>query len=82
MELDDQLVLKILRYVRDNATDQRPLDTPDCFDYPSGVVRYHVKLCVQANFLEEFLPRALSGTIRIRSLTWHGHKYLKANCDC
>ena len=82
MERCDKLILKILRYVRDNANDQRPLDAPDCNGHDTATVQYHVKLCVQAGFIEEFAPRTLAGTIRIRSLTWRGHEHLKVSCDC
>ena len=82
MNRDKKLILKLLRYVRDNANDQAPLDMPDCTDYDSATVRYHIALCIQAGFLREFTPRPVSGAIRIRSLTWQGHDYLEANCDC
>ena len=82
MKRDKKLILKILRYVRDNADDQQPLDAPDCNGHDSATVRYHVILCIQAGFLTEFVPRTQSGVIRIRSVTWQGHEYLEANCNC
>ena len=81
MERDKKLILKILRYVRDNANDVEAIDIPDCQSHDTATVRYHVKLCIQAGYLEEFGPRTLK-TIRIMSLTWQGHEYLAANCDC
>ena len=79
---DATLILKILSYVRDNATDRQPLPVPNCKDYDPDVVRYHVRLCIEAGFLREFEPRVMSGEIRIQSLTWQGHEHLEANFDC
>ena len=82
MKRNKKLILKILRYVRDNGNDQDPLDIPDCADYDSVIVRYHVELCIQAGFLKELKDgRNLSSIIRIQSLTWQGHEHLDKNCD-
>lgn len=81
MERNKKLILKILRYVRDNANDIEAIDIPDCQSQDTATVRYHVKLSIQAGYLEEFEPRTHK-TIRIKSLTWQGHEYLEENCDC
>ncbi len=81
MKRNKKLILKILRYVRDNATDVEPIEPPSCRTHDSATVMYHVKLCIQAGWIEEFEPRRLSDGILIRSLTFQGHEYLDENCD-
>ena len=83
MKRDKKLILKILRYVRDNADGKNDLSAPDVNGYESCVVEYHVRLCVQAGFLdlvENFKGKPIEG--RIRALTWQGHDHLDDNCDC
>lgn len=82
MKRNKKLILKILRYVRDNATEVEPINPPDCRSHDADTVLYHVKLCIQAGWIEPFGEENLRGLIRIRSLTWQGHEYLDENCDC
>ena len=83
MNRDKELILKILRYVRDNADGKRDIPPPDVNGYEACVVSYHVRLCWQAGFLELVTKR--DGTpidSRLRALTWDGHNHLEENPDC
>jgi len=77
MNFNDALIFKILRYVRDHATDIEPLDIPDCSQYDRHVIAYHVKMCIQAGWIEEWEPALLKKGMRIKSLTYSGHQHLK-----
>ena len=80
MKRDNELILRILRYVRDNANDQDSIRMPDFNGIDANNIRYHAKLCIQAGYVEGNVGHR--GMIYILSLTWQGHEYLEANCDC
>ena len=80
MKRDIELVLRILRYARDNANDRDPLRLPDFQGIDSNVIRYHAELCIQAGHIEGSVGHR--GMINLLSLTWQGHEYLEFNCDC
>ena len=81
MKRDKDLILKILRWVRDTADGRKALDAPDCNGHDRAVVRYHVRLCHEAGFIDSVVPGD-GEDIRIRALTWTGHEHLDANYDC
>lgn len=83
MRRDKRLILKILRWVRDNARGGESLSAPDCRGYDSATVLYHVKLCHQAGFFEAEITEMIDGAlVAIQDVTWAGHDHLEANSDC
>lgn len=84
MKRDKKLILKILRYIRDTADGKDDIPPPDVTGYESCMVKYHVRLCHQAGFVELVTKRSGGTPIetRIRALTWDGHNYLEENTDC
>ena len=82
MRRDCKLILKILRYVRDNADATNPLDPPDCEAYNSEVVAYHVQLCAEAGFIRLSGSGALlDQKAGILALTWDGHELLAKHAE-
>lgn len=89
MERDMDLILEILKYVREHGDSRRMLVVPDFEQLRSRhqidkhVIAYHVELCVQAGFLKiSDVGIEMPGThIReygIIGLTWDGHEYLES----
>jgi hypothetical protein len=56
-------------------SDQVAIDTVDFPDFSLDVLNYHIALLVSADFVTS-MKSGLSGTLRISSLTWHGHEFL------
>ena len=81
MKRHGKLILKILRYVRDNGNGKQ-LDLPDFHDFSGVQVEYHVRLCCQAGFLGVTETTGLDGSIiMLNEVTWQGHEYLSKHCD-
>ena len=84
MKRNKKLILKILRYVRDNATGTSALDPPDVAGRDRAEVLYHIGLAHDAGFLDarvEIIPGA-PRRFTVWGLTWKGHDEVEANCDC
>jgi hypothetical protein len=83
MERDMDLVRELLIAVE---RDQR-LDGPDTLDfesasefglesYPDAKVAYHLRLLIDARFLDGEVPDEDLPGITVRRLTWEGHEFL------
>ena len=83
MRRDCKLILKILRYVRDNADGSSPLEPPDCKAYSPEIVAYHVRLCEQAGFvtMSERGDLLESPPPGILELTWLGQEKLDRHSE-
>ncbi|MCY4079420.1 MAG: DUF2513 domain-containing protein [Caldilineaceae bacterium] len=88
MERDKDLIVEILKYVREHGDGRRMLVIPDFEQLRSRhhiekhVIAYHVELCVQAGFLNVSdvgieMPGTHIREYRIIDLTWDGHEYLE-----
>lgn len=85
MKRDKELILKLLRYVRSNGDNRTDMQVPDCSNVDPDVVRYHMELCIDAGFVNAVTQDTHQSGLKIlgvRSLTWAGHEYLDANCEC
>lgn len=81
MKRDEQLILKILGWVRDNVQGSEPSGAPDCREYDPETLHYHVKLCRQEGLIEADIPESPDGTGTIfQGITSSGHGYLNRNC--
>jgi len=82
MELKENLIDKILRYVECRSNGIDTLAAPEFKDYSPVEVHYHIGLCEDAGFLEVTRITSLNESevmtrYRIKRLTWHGHQRLK-----
>lgn len=84
MERDKKLILKILRYVRDNAPGDKPLDPPDVEGRSRAEVVYHLGLAYDAGFLDARvdIPSGAPRRFTIWGLTWRGHDEVESKKDC
>ena len=90
MDRNVDLLVKILRYIRDNATGEKPLDAPDCRDYSKAEVFYHIGLGIQAGFIDgtvcERDANPQTGyqhrTHSVWGLTWKGHDEVEKYAAC
>ena len=73
MERNMKLIRRILEYVKCHGSAHRPTDPTDIIGYTTEEIDYHVRLCVQAGFVE---PEPNASHF-IRSLTWQGHEALE-----
>ena len=81
MSRDMALILMILRYVRDHATCDGAVPEPDFNpEHSTAKTRYHMRLCVQAGFLEVTEPETLEA-VHAFALTWEGHEFLEKNAN-
>ena len=83
MPRDKQLILRILQYIRDNATCTNGIRQPNfCPEYKAEQVRYHIWLCISAGFVEasETNP-GLMDSVEVYALTWDGHEFLDKHKD-
>lgn len=78
MELNEALMLLILRYAEEHADGSRSLHEPSLNGYTRQQVRYHIEMCHQAGYLT---VRRDGKRRKIVALTWNGHQHLKQNRD-
>lgn len=79
MSRDMELILLILRYVRDHATCDGAVAAPDFNpEHPTTKTRYHMRLCMQAGFIEALdeVPGEMD-SVKMFALTWQGHEFLE-----
>ena len=81
MNQDDDLILKILCYVRDNADGKKILRVPNCNNYEPHILRYHAQLCAEREYIVLSSTEPLSGKIGILRLTAKGIDHIRANED-
>lgn len=69
-----KLIFDILKYVESKKTNGTPIPLPEFDNYETYEVVYHVKLCVEAGYLDA----SMSGRepLEIICLTWDGHDKL------
>ena len=77
MKRNKKLILKILRFLRDNDGGT---DLPDFNGYTAAEVQYHIDLCQEAGFVRLTESSLMDEPSRYL-LTWAGHDMLEANCD-
>ena len=82
MELKENLIDRILKYVAANSDGINMLPAPEFCDSSPAEVHYHIGLCDDAGFLEVSRHAAISDSevmtrFTIKRLTWEGHQRLK-----
>ena len=85
MNRDIKLLVKILRYVRDNANGVDPIENPDVNGRDRAEVSYHVGLGIDAGFIDGKTFDDSQGYRRsylIWGLTWKGHDEVEKHTDC
>ena len=76
MKLRLEVILAILQWLSDQPEPvaQIPSKLCACPDVPEPILRYHVRLCEEAGFIEQH-----KGNKRWHRLTWGGHRHLQAS---
>ena len=90
MNRDKKLLIKILRYIRDNADGEKALDPPDMDRHSPAEVKYHIGLGIQAGFIDGDMGETDANYQKghthrkhaIWGLTWKGHDEVEKNHDC
>ena len=72
MKRDMHLIKRILKYVEKNSGNGQLLSPPDIAGYDDDIVEYHVRLCIQAGYINT-APQSENA---LRELTWDGHNAL------
>ena len=85
MKRDKKLILRLLRYIRDNYDGGSAMERPpDVNGRDTQETAYHICLCISAGFLDGdiFTTHIHGRGFRAWGLTWKGHDYLEENADC
>lgn len=81
MKRDMDLILRILRYVRDAGSCDGFARHPDFApDHTRLETEYHVDLCIEAGLLKSVVGTR-HGTTALK-LTWAGHDKVEQHNDC
>ncbi len=79
MRREYKLIRAILEYVECHGNGSW-INAPELNGYSNTQIMYHIKLCMQAGFLEAMEDSGIGydGEIyRVKSLTWSGHNELE-----
>ena len=71
------LIKKILEYTVCHG-DGRELALPEIHGHSPEEVRYHVKLCEEAGYLDISVSESTAQVLFIVRITWQGHEFLES----
>ena len=74
MKREMKLIRKILEFV-EKASRCGDISIPEFQDYRKCEVKYHIRLCDEANYLV-IVPDEYGNLIGIDRMTWQGHEEL------